>query len=655
MRSFILAGNGGSTGEFQLAIGFKSMDLPLRITDPAGDGQTAENRHSTRTEPESPSEVLASARSKRVLIQTFRPLAESLDWQLGQLYWKERGSQAFIRGEVPYVINNDGSLSEAAAEIFFASLQAAEAAGRLERRIFALELGIGIGLFARYFLDRFRELCHQRAKDYYERFCYMAADSSERMLDDIARHRLLSHHEGHYRLVLADASRPDFVSAQISGECGPGAVRAVFLNYVLDSLPAAVLKRDGGAVSQLCLQTYLARGLKLEDHTALDEEEIARCAASSDPAEMGRLVDLYHIFNVEPVYLPVDSESIPYADFAASQLTGDGDSLLHNHGALQCAENLLNFLSEGAFLMISDYGQTKPAPAAEENLHQHFSASTAISLNFSLLKSYFSELKRFDWVEPAEDNGHIHTRLIGRKFAGETVNRFHEHISKKLFDWVTQPLEAARAYLRQGRCEAALDAYREALDRQPRNWVLLGEIAEFLILNLRDYSGGVELARQALSLNTLDPASWNTLGDGLFYLERSDEAHQAFLQALTLHQQDIRARYNLIYTYARKNDYAMALRMVAEGLAYDRTGEYTQRLLEKQSEILRQITAQRQERTRLLADRIAGFTAGHAPLETAGGRDAAQSIKNEKMQERAWNMTTKFADGGGSYDGPARA
>ena len=36
-----------------------------------------------------------------------------------------------------------------------------------------LELGIGIGLFARFFLDRFRELCACSGKDYYERLCYV--------------------------------------------------------------------------------------------------------------------------------------------------------------------------------------------------------------------------------------------------------------------------------------------------------------------------------------------------------------------------------------------------------------------------------------------------------------------------------------------------
>ena len=46
--------------------------------------------------------------------------------------------------------------------------------------IFVLELGIGVGLFARFFLDAFRERCQKEGRDYYERLTYIAADRSER-------------------------------------------------------------------------------------------------------------------------------------------------------------------------------------------------------------------------------------------------------------------------------------------------------------------------------------------------------------------------------------------------------------------------------------------------------------------------------------------
>src|ERR1700722_11251446 len=113
--------------------------------------------------------ILSEAQQQRFIIEDFRPLADSLEWDLGQRYLRERGSRAFLSdtSPVPFVIHNDGVLSLQAAETFFSSLVQAEKAGPLEEKILVLELGIGIGLFARFFLDAFKELCARENKEYY--------------------------------------------------------------------------------------------------------------------------------------------------------------------------------------------------------------------------------------------------------------------------------------------------------------------------------------------------------------------------------------------------------------------------------------------------------------------------------------------------------
>src|SRR5262245_37554031 len=168
----------------------------------------------SESEP-SPLTVLDSAQSGRIILEDFRPLAESLDWQLGQEYLRQRGSLAFIGDAepVPFVVNNDGNLSLRAAEVFFASLVEAEKAGSLEKEIFVLELGTGVGLFACVFLDRLRQLSDQAGKDYYDRLCYIAADCSARMLQDAGRRGVFQDHPGRYRLRLLDTLRPEGVLA----------------------------------------------------------------------------------------------------------------------------------------------------------------------------------------------------------------------------------------------------------------------------------------------------------------------------------------------------------------------------------------------------------------------------------------------------------
>src|SRR5207253_6632356 len=89
-------------------------------------------------------QVLTHAQSGREVIQEFVPLAESLEWELGQEYLRDRGNKAFISdaSPVPFVINNDGTLSRNAAEVFFTSLVEADNAGTLQPDIFVLELGM---------------------------------------------------------------------------------------------------------------------------------------------------------------------------------------------------------------------------------------------------------------------------------------------------------------------------------------------------------------------------------------------------------------------------------------------------------------------------------------------------------------------------------
>src|SRR5947209_11258352 len=99
-----------------------------------------------RGEPPSPEAVLSKSQANREMIQDFVPLAESLEWELGQQYLRERGNKAFISdaSPVPFVINNDGTLSRNAAEVFYASIVEAEKTGPLEEEIFVLELGVGL-------------------------------------------------------------------------------------------------------------------------------------------------------------------------------------------------------------------------------------------------------------------------------------------------------------------------------------------------------------------------------------------------------------------------------------------------------------------------------------------------------------------------------
>src|SRR5439155_17529479 len=227
---------------------------------------------------------------------------------------------------------------------------------------------------------------------------------------------------------------------------------------------------------------------------------------------------------------------------------------------------------------------------------------------FPLLKSYFERSEAHRWVEPGEETVGIHSRLLSRKPAAATIARFQERFGKTALEHVQEPVLKARACIRMGRFELAATFYNEALERQPRNWVLLNEISMFLTFSLRDPKAGMDMAKVALALNpTCSAELWNTLGDGLYEFGRTAEARSAYRKALEVNSTDVRARYNLAWVFTREKNFPAALGIIAEALALDKTGEYRERLLQKQSEVLAQLAVRNQQEYLLLINLVSKY------------------------------------------------
>ena len=424
-----------------------------------------------------------------------------------------------------------------------------------------------------------------------------AADRSERMLRDVCRRGVLAGHPGRYRLRLADALDPGAHlprDAAFLNHPGPP-FRAVFLNYLLDCLPAAVLDFGAEPARQLCVRTCVARNVRLEDFTELTPHALAERAKRDDEQARQDLLEVYGLFASEYDYRPVDLAAVPYADFAREFARAAGPRVLHSWGALRCLERLLELVAEDGFILLSDYGPTQ-AGGREEFEHQRFSLATFVGVHFAELAAFFGQGGRGRWAEPADEAPGTHVRLLGRRPGPEAVARFCECFGKGEYDRLNGPVQQARECAKVGRFEMAATFYRQALERQPCNWVLLNEVSMFLTFSLRDVRAGIDLAKVALGLNPGCSAElWNTLGDGLFEFGRTEEAGSAYGQALRVNESDVRARYNLAWVYQRQGDYPAALRRIAEALALDRTGEYRERLLHKLQEVLGQQAQRHQQ------------------------------------------------------------
>jgi tetratricopeptide (TPR) repeat protein len=531
------------------------------------------------------------------VLEDLRPMAESLEWELARLYWNRMGVDAFARSEVPFLINNDGQASEDAAATFYAHCRALP---RSPARLQIVEYGGGTGLFARYFLDAFAGICEQEGADYYRRLTYYVTDGSPRTVEQWRQRKLFAPHGRHCVLAVADAMQPGSATT-LDGERHPLAgLAAIFCNYLLDVLPSAVVRPGADGPEQLLVRTSLLDdAAQVAAYTTHDLGELRRLAASRDPADRQQLLALFPAIEVETRFGRIGEDGFaPHAsdgDVAQALAWGEGlERVLYNYGAFWALRRMRDQLQDSGFLLIQDYGPVRREEIPAQAVLQRFGGSAALGVNFPLLGHLWEGWGGTAHAPPGDEEKSIHARFLALGQLPATCAALDNRFSKASADFRSAPREEARKHLLAGRRDEALEKYRRALSIDPRNWTLLGEVAEFVALHVRDFSAGLELAQAALERNPWYSAwLWNVLGDCLYCLERYDAAHEAYLQAERIDPGDARAQLNLAYTLLQRSQYREALDAIARGLHGDTTGAYRQRLLDKQQQILLSLASQR--------------------------------------------------------------
>jgi tetratricopeptide (TPR) repeat protein len=513
-------------------------------------------------------------------VEDFRPLGECLEWRLADAFWEHEGVIPFVRNDVPYLVNNSGRLSESAADLMFTALE--ELLPTLPARICMLELGAGSGLFARYFLDAFAERCRNAGRDFYDRLIYVVTDRFSSMVEGWRKEGLFAGHEAHVDLRTCDAKSVETLFA-LGGTPAP---MVAFCNYVLDVLPARIVRRSSERLEQLCVRAHVPGGEAAWRAAGLASLDEARALAASGRFEdLRRLLRLLPQLELETEFRPWTPATSAEAAFTATMV--EGQRVILNHGAIACVDQIVRHLHPHGCLMVNDYGPVRSEDVGSHLGVQRFGGSIALGLNYPWLEHVLGDWG-FTAVSPeGDEQRRIHTRLFARDVGERTAASLHAHFGLAHDKFLDSPQEEARAHLAAGRRSEALDAYRRVIQRNPRDWQMLGEAAEYIGLQLGDHAAGLEIAHAALERNPWRSAwLWNILGDCLFYRNKLAEAHAAFEQAQRIDPADPRTSLNLAYTLSAQDDQVGALAAIARGLAGDGQGSYRPRLLEKQGQVL---------------------------------------------------------------------
>jgi tetratricopeptide (TPR) repeat protein len=507
------------------------------------------------------------------LVQDYRPVARSLEWQLSRLSWDRQGIHPFADGSVPFMVNNDGRLSADAAAVLFANC---EDSAPEDAPIRVLELGAGTGLFARYFLDEFRDLCLRGARDFYDRLSFCVTDSSPRTVEQWSERGIFREHAAHVETRTLDASAPDAI----------GPVRAVFCNYVLDVLPMAFVRKTSEGWQQLSVRTSINDDAAvLRQYTSLTLDEIRARAASGTPEALQELLPVFPLLECETDFLPA-GEDVPPGIAELEDQSGGG-SFAYNYEAIRCMESVERVLEEHGFVLINDYGPAQPEGPEGFQPGQRFGPAVAAVLNLPLLEQHCRRRSLESWEPEGDATRRLHTRLLARGGLPRTRRAFEIRFAAATLDQAEALVDQARQQAATGLLQQALAGYRLAIERNPRNWQVIGEAAEFVTTGLRDPVSGLELARAAIELNPWYSAYlWNVLGDCLSALERAREAHECYLQACRINPADAETSLRLAGSWLQIGDPAQSLEAVARGLANDSIAMLRHVLLQRQQQAI---------------------------------------------------------------------
>jgi hypothetical protein len=539
--------------------------------------------------PVAPPASLSNVRVDAHVIEDFRPLCESLEWDLAAAYWERTGVLPFVGNSVPYLINNNGRPSEQAAAVLFAACSERDDAGA---PVVVLEVGAGSGLFARYFLDAFRALCSAEHADFYNHLTYLVTDRARQTVEQWVERDLFGAHPGRVVLAIYNASSPETLRGIDGTAISLAPFAMVICNYVLDVLPAAVVRAGTAGAEQLCVRTHLTTTTPLlGQYSSLQIDELRALATSNDPAERAQLLAVLTILEFEASWCPVTDAGPPH--LAEALESGQGlERLVLSYGALDAIDRWTAQLAPDGCVLVRDYGPVSKEEVAAHAAPQRFGASTAVGVNFPLLEHH---VEKNGWIVLAPEGDAarpIHVRLLYRGERRRVRTAFLQAFAVSGDEFAEQPSVDALEHSRAGRNDEALRCFKIAVERSPRNWFVIGSAAEFVGLQLHDFTSALELARAAIELNPYYSAwLWNVLGDCLYCLERFDEAHEAYLQAARIDPDDVRTNLNLAYTWLQSGQLHNSLQAIARGLARDGDGVHRQRLLDKQQHVLATLAA----------------------------------------------------------------
>jgi hypothetical protein len=221
-----------------------------------------------------------------VALEDFCSFRSSIAWEFNRLYWHRlsdwekatgRGYEQALPGGKSDA-HHPAAIADGVAD-FWTLLKDLERHNQLPPEIFVLEIGVGMGIRAALWLDRFQELDRQRGTNYYPRLKLLLGDYS---LATLERSRpALKNHFDLCSFVVLDALNPIRTLSFLRHK-----ILHIHLTNVYDNLPDEEIARRDGRLYLVQVRAYLPSA------EAARISESFKIAVADLPRNVSRLLDV---------------------------------------------------------------------------------------------------------------------------------------------------------------------------------------------------------------------------------------------------------------------------------------------------------------------------------------------------------------------------
>ncbi len=275
-------------------------------------------------------------------VETAKPFAESLIWQLNRNYYQNSGIDAWRSGDVPHHVTSNSKVGNTYAELIFAFLKDLGIQGHTQETVHLIELGAGHGRLAYHILQHLDRLCTQ-SKLALPPYCYIISDIGKDNLSFFLNHPQFKSffEKGQADVAYFDAIGSDEIKLQYANHT----IKAQELqqpiigiaNYFFDSIPTDLFHIKNNTISS-CL-------LSLE--STIDTSQM-------DDAKL--LENINVIYHNEAISSPIYEHEImneiinEYANLESETY------LFFPRNGIKCIDNVRQLSQKGLMLISMDKG-----------------------------------------------------------------------------------------------------------------------------------------------------------------------------------------------------------------------------------------------------------------------------------------------------------